>query len=168
MANTVDIARVGAQLRAISDRAQDLESEFAEDLLAVHPEFRDSARNLVHYLAMRETDITDLQEDLAVLGLSSLCHAERNVMGSIRAIQAALQPYSPGLNVAPSFEREALELRNRRAASNRRAILGDNPGDRDVSIMVTLPTEAGEECSLVREMIAAGMNVARINCAHAD
>jgi len=168
VANTVDIARVGAQLRAISDRAQDLESEFAEDLLAVHPEFRDSARNLVHYLAMRETDITDLQEDLAVLGLSSLCHAERNVMGSIRAIQAALQPYSPGLNVAPSFEREALELRNRRAASNRRAILGDNPGDRDVSIMVTLPTEAGEECSLVREMIAAGMNVARINCAHAD
>ena len=34
--------------------------------------------------------------------------------------------------------------------------------------MVTLPTEAGQSRELVSEMIAAGMNVARINCAHDD
>jgi len=32
--------------------------------------------------------------------------------------------------------------------------------------MVTLPTEAGENRELVAEMVAAGMDVARINCAH--
>ncbi len=168
MANTVDIARVGAQLRAISDRARDFETDFAEELLAVHPEFRGSARNLVHYLALRETDIRELQEDLAVLGLSSLGRAERNVMGSVRAVHAALQRYSTGADAALSPEREALELKNRRAGSNKRAMLGASPDDRDVSIMVTLPAQAAENCGLVCEMMAAGMNVARINCVHDD
>ncbi len=168
MANAVDIARVGAQLQAIIDRAREFETDYADALLAVHPEFRDSARNLVHYLALRETDIRELQEDLAVLGLSSLGRAERNVMGSIRAVQAALQQYSTGADTAVSREREALELRNPRAGVNKRAILGDNPDDRDVSIMVTLPVQAAGSCALVREMMTAGMNVARINCAHDD
>jgi pyruvate kinase len=34
--------------------------------------------------------------------------------------------------------------------------------------MVTLPTEAADNPVLVEEMLAAGMNVARINCAHDD
>jgi pyruvate kinase len=34
--------------------------------------------------------------------------------------------------------------------------------------MVTLPREAGDNFELIREMILAGMNVARINCAHDD
>ena len=168
MTNTVDIERVGAQLQAISDRSLDFETDYAEALLAVHPEFRDSARNLVHYLALRETDIRELQEDLAVLGLSSLGHSERNVMGSIRAVLAAMQQFSSGADVTASPEREALELRNPRAGANKRAMLGDNPDDRDVSIMVTLPAQAADSCVLVREMLAAGMNVTRINCAHDD
>ena len=34
--------------------------------------------------------------------------------------------------------------------------------------MVTLPSEAADNAMLVTEMIAAGMNIARINCAHDD
>ena len=61
MAGTVDIERVGAQLQAICDGARALESRYAKELLAVHPEYRDSARNLVHYLALRQSDIRELQ-----------------------------------------------------------------------------------------------------------
>jgi len=155
VANALDIEQVGFKLQAISDRARDFESKYAEDLLAVHPEFHDSARNLVHYLALRQTDIRDLQEDLAMLGLSSLGQAERNVMASIRAVQSALQHFDASAD-------------NPQADLHKKAILGDDANGRDVSIMVTLPAEASSNYLLVSEMIAAGMNIARINCAHDD
>lgn len=168
MSSSVDIERVSAQLQAISDLARDFESRFAAELLAVHPEYRDGARNLVHYLALRETDIRDLQENLAMLGLSSLGRAERNVMASIGAVTKALQNLLPGENSAPVPGRESLELRNVCAGQHREAILGTSAAGRDVSIMVTLPSEAADNLTLVTEMVAAGMNIARINCAHDD
>ena len=168
MARHVDITRLSDQLKSISDRARELESNYAEDLRAVHPAFQDSARNLVHYLALRQSDISELQEDLASLGLSSLGRAERNVMGSVRAVRAALQHISGDTDIEPHPENTSLELRNRAADAHKAAILGESPAKRDVRIMVTLPTEAAENEKLVAEMVAAGMDVARINCAHDD
>lgn len=168
MSSSVDIKRVNAQLQAISDLARDFESRYAAELLAVRPQYAEGARNLVHYLALRETDIRDLQENLAKLGLSSLGRAERNVMASIAAVRIALQHFSPGSNAAPVPGRESLELRNAGVDQHQKAVLGDSTANRDVSIMVTLPSDAASNYALVFEMIAAGMNVARINCAHDD
>ena len=168
MTGRVDIALVEAQLRAIQDRALEFQSDYAKKLAAVHPDYRESATNLVHYLALRQTDIRDLQEDLAILGLSSLGHAERNVMASIDAVRSALRRSVPDADDEPKTERDTLELKNPRADQHKRAILGPSPGDREVSIMVTLPSAATDNETLVAEMIAAGMNVARINCAHDD
>jgi pyruvate kinase len=61
-----------------------------------------------------------------------------------------------------------LQAEDPSSANHRRAMLGPSPDGRDVSIMVTLPTEAADNPDLVAEMIAAGMNVARVNCAHDD
>ena len=166
MGRQVDIERLSDQLKSIADRARELESEHAADLLAVHPEFRESARNLVHYLALRQSDVSQIQEDLAALGLSSLGRAESNVMGSVQAVWHALQPFDDGANCRPRPAGEALQLSDPAAATHKQAILGPHPKGRDVNIMVTLPTEAGQNPTLVAEMIAAGMNVARINCAH--
>lgn len=58
--------------------------------------------------------------------------------------------------------------RNPIADKHRAELLGECPKDRDVSIMVTMPTEAATNKSLVAEMLDAGMNVARINCARDD
>ena len=80
-----------AQLQEIDERCRAYESGFAAELLGVHPEYRDSARNLVHYLALREGDIRELQENLAILGLSPLDRAERNVMASLHVVQTALR-----------------------------------------------------------------------------
>jgi pyruvate kinase len=164
----VDIARVDAQLKAIHDRALEFQSRYAKELAAVHPSYRESARNLVSYLALRQTDIHELQEDLAILGLSSLGRAERNVMASIHAVQSALQRLTSGNAVESRTELDTLELKNPPADQHKSAILGPSPGEREVSIMVTLPTEAAGNEPLVTEMIAAGMNIARINCAHDD
>ncbi|MDH3429341.1 MAG: pyruvate kinase [Gammaproteobacteria bacterium] len=168
MAEVIDIERVSAQLESICERALDSESRHAAELAAVHPSFRHSAKNLVHYIALRQTDIRALQEDLSALGLSSLGQAERNVMASIRAVQSALQTLTGDPRNEHGEDRRVFELQNRDADTHKTAILGKCPGDRNVGIMVTLPTEAGSDLSLLEEMIAAGLNIARINCAHDD
>ena len=166
VAKSEKISLADAQLQEIGARCQAFESRFAAELAAVHPEYQDSALNLVHYLALRESDIRELQENLATLGLSSLDRAERNVMASIQAVRRALGAMSGEPATGATFDPRALELKNPGADSHKEAILGDAPDGRDVSIMVTLPLEAGDNYSLVKEMIVAGMSVARINCAH--
>ena len=168
MDQRVDIKALSDQLDSICARARELESEFAAELIAVHPEFRESARNLVHYVALRQFDISQMQEDLLTLGLSSLGRAERNVMGLIAAVQRALHKLAGTVDSDAETPATSLQLRNPRADVHKRAILGDHPDGRDTNIMVTLPTEAGSNPALVAEMISAGMDVARINCAHDD
>jgi pyruvate kinase len=47
-------------------------------------------------------------------------------------------------------------------------LLGTYPVGRPVRIMVTLPSTAATDYSVVRELVEAGMDIARINCAHDD
>jgi len=163
-----NIEQLSERLRAIHDRAIALEAKYEAELNEVHPASREGARNLVHYLALRKSDTSELRQDLRRLGLSSLDRAERNVLGSIDAIEQALSRLSGGDGADPEELAAALSRRNPTADEHRRAILGPTPEGRDVSIMVTLPTEAADNPSLVAEMLAAGMNVARINSAHDD
>jgi len=59
-----------------------LEKSFVRELAEVHPERINSARNLIHYLGLRQTDIRPLQESLGRLGLSSLGRLESHVLAS--------------------------------------------------------------------------------------
>ncbi len=166
MTEVVNINQISEHLESICDRARKFEARYSTELAATHPEFRDGARNLVHYLALRHTDLRDLQEDLASLGLSSLGRAERDVMASIEMVQKALSGIAGKIQLEPVKERPRIGLRNPRALLHNRAILGECSDGRDVSIMVTLPTDAGSDQALVASMIEAGMNIARINCGH--
>jgi pyruvate kinase len=47
------------------------EKSFSDDIEAVPLEWRESARNLVHYLGLRKQDIRPLQIQLSYLGLGS-------------------------------------------------------------------------------------------------
>jgi pyruvate kinase len=44
--------------------------------------------------------------------------------------------------------------------------LGEAPDNRNVRIMVTMPSEAASDPNLVRDFLNRGMNIMRINCAH--
>ncbi len=168
MSHDVDIGRIDEQLSSITRQALQLEAQYAAEIEAVHPEYHYSARNLVHYLALRQSDISELQEDLTELGLSSLGRAERNVMGTLQAVSRALHSLTRSADDEAGIPDTALELKNPVAAAHKQAIVGETKADRDVAIMVTLPPEAAENAALVGEMVGAGMNVARINCAHDD
>ena len=130
---------------------------------------RESARNLLHYLALRRVDLRQVQRCLSDLGLSSLGRAEGHtlhhldaVLGHLRGASGAGRPEAgPGHAVSPQRGRRLLAERARR-------LLGAPPAGRTTRIMVTLPTEAADDYALVRNLVAAGTDVARINCAHDD
>jgi pyruvate kinase len=134
----------------------------------LHADNQASARNLLHYLALRRHDIRQVQEDLASLGLSSLGRAESCVLANITAVLRLLhawlqRPYELAeKEAAPLGYYRGKELLGCRTE----ALLGPRPEKRGVRIMVTMPSEAAEDPDLVHEMVASGMDCMRINCAH--
>ena len=85
-----DIGQIREILASIQEGAMSLEERYADELANVHPEYREGAYNLVHYLALRKADTQSLRDALRRLGLYSLAHAERDVLGIIAAVRRAL------------------------------------------------------------------------------
>jgi len=162
----IDIEEIYGRLESICTRALQLETRFAAELDGVHTEFHDSARNLVHYLALRHDDIRDLQEQLTSLGVSSLGRAEPHVMASIQVVQKALRSIEGAGQNEFSSDQQIFEQSRQRAEKHTRDLLGSNPGSRGIGIMVTMPGEAAHDYQLVYDLVVTGMDVARINCAH--
>ena len=161
-----DMESLRQQLLQIRERAAALEARFEPELSQVHPNFAASARNLLHYVALRQYDIGELQERLAELGLSSLGRAEQHVLASIQAVQRALLGMCSDGTPDDDLGRLPFPPGEKRLQLHACALLGEPPAERAVPIMVTLPTEAAANYDYVRDLAAAGMDLARINCAH--
>jgi pyruvate kinase len=129
--------------------------------------FEAGATNLAHYLALRGLDLRGLQKVLATWGLSSFGRSEARVLASLEAVLANLQlicgDTSSGMRrpTAADFQRGGDELR--RHTDN---MFGPSHDERRTRILVTLPGKAGKNLDFVRSLFEAGMNAARINCAH--
>ncbi len=155
------------QIDALYHEALALEKKFSPAIKKVHPHFRKSAKNLLHYLALRQHDIRELQEKLAQLGLSSLGQAEGHVLASLMAVRSHLchlavcPPVNKQLSVS-YFENTKL------LTKHTQSLLGPVPQNRTTRIMVTFSTDLAKDYDLVIRMLKAGMNCARINCAHDD
>lgn len=144
------------------------EEDLADAVAAVDPAHRPSARNLAHYLALRRYDIRRLQRRLARAGLSSLGRSEPHVLVTFDRVLGMLA-LARGTDL-PEFSPPPVGFRQgeRILAANTRRLLGPRPRHRSVRIMVTLPEEAATEPRLAHELVAAGMDCARINCARDD
>jgi pyruvate kinase len=160
--------RLALELHELRQELLAGEAELADALEAVHPDNRPSARNLVHYLALRRYDIRGLQLRLARIGLSSLGRSEAHVLVTIDRVLAMLAlargAKLPEETPAPVGFRQG----ERMLAANARRLLGVTPAQRAVRIVVTLPTEAATDPRFTHDLVAAGMDCARINCARDD
>ena len=157
--------RLVRELEAIIDRAHAFERRYAGQLALLHPRQARSGRNLLHYLALRQSDLRALQNDLASLGLSSLGRSEAHVMASVFAVLSALrhlQKIGAKTRRAPVTIRQGRE----RIRAHTNELLGRKLRGSSVRIMVTFPDEAADDYGLVLDFVKAGMNCARINCAH--
>jgi pyruvate kinase len=151
------------------DAMRELEREAAPLIDAAHPDRRESAINLVHYLALRRTDLRPLQARLAALGLSSLGRAEAAVHASVRTVADVLARLVAHREMEPMTSAAAALARGQaRLSAHTRALLGPDHGARHVRIMVTMPSEAAHLPTFVEECLGAGMDIMRINCAHDD
>jgi pyruvate kinase len=161
---TADMLEALRDLRAEMVAAADADTE---RLQAVHEHFRDSARNLLHYLAFRRHDLRPLQGQLARLGLSSLGRAESHVLAAVDAVIGVLDTLHGG-GPAPLARPSDLERGPRALTAHTDDLLGAAPAERRVRIMVTMPPEAATDYLLVESLLQQGMNCMRINCAHDD
>ena len=134
----------------------------------IDPAYQASAVNLLHYLALRRRDLRSLQEKLAKLGLSSLGRAESHVLATVEALLAVLHQLQESHWRPPTPATPALNFTSGRQllADHTRMLLGPDPTERAVRIMVTMPGEAAHNYTLVHDLLERGMDGMRINCAH--
>ncbi len=140
-------------------------SAFVEQL---SPDFRASARNLLHYVALRRYDLRLLQEQLIGMGLSSLGRAESAVLANLQAVLRLLHRLAESIP-APTEPPAITHAEGRKLLRNHtHELLGPAPLGRQVRIMVTVPGEAADHGQLIRHLLHDGMDCMRINCAHDD
>ncbi|UUW73474.1 pyruvate kinase [Pseudomonas oryzihabitans] len=149
------------ELRALHGALQQASADPRLDRQALNPAYRASAQNLLAYLALRDGDLHSLQLQLSALGLSSLGRSEAAVLPAVTTLINTLERLLGGNPAARPTTKTANPL-----ADHARTLFGTPSSARAVRIMVTLPREAADNYSLVRDLLAAHMDCARINCAH--
>jgi pyruvate kinase len=157
------LGRLAQDLEDILATAGAFEERYQAQLEEVHPDQVRSALNLLHYLALRQRDISDLQSELGMLGLSGLGHAEAHVLANVHAVLQALRQMrgeDAKLPKSPVTFKQGRKLVRKHTS----ALLGKKLKGSSIRIMVTLPADAADDYDLVHGMLVAGMNCARINC----
>ncbi len=158
------------QLSELHARAGQWEQQHAAAIERVDSAWRASARNLIHYLAIRSGDIRDLQGRLRAIGLSSLGRTESSVLAGLETVLYAVRKLRGGdWSDADANQHYAGFIAGRELLRKHSdAFFGSPPGGRLQRIMVTLPPEAATQPELIRRLLEAGMDWARINGAHDD
>ena len=164
----LEIESIIARLKPIRLEVLQAEQHFRGELDHVYSGNLQSARNLVHYMSLRRHDLRELQEELGRLALSSLGRLESHVIATLDALLALLHKLAgkawSGRAIEETFDEYdagSILLEKHTVAS-----LGEAPANRNVRIMVTMPSAAADDPDLVHNFLDRGMNIMRINCAH--
>ncbi|QVL53906.1 MAG: pyruvate kinase [Cyanobium sp. M30B3] len=173
----VDLLQIREQLLELRRQLLSFEQEQAARLAAVAAPHRLSARNLLHFVAFHRHNHhrphqPSLQQALRQRGLSTLAGCEPHLLASLNSLIAVVHclcgtPVDPGEagydpDTAPGIEPPAsFEQGHALLRRHSERLLGSGR-----AVMVTLPAAATHDPSLIPELVNAGMDVARINCAH--
>ncbi len=145
-----------------------LETSHTGHLAALTGDALISARNLLHYLGIRQLDLREVQRGLSEMGLSSLGRLEAHTMYTLEAIIRILHQLSGSGEPLVFSEPVPVDMKGGAALLQRRAerLMGRPSGSRSVRIMVTMPSHAADDPHFVERMLLSGMDIMRINCAH--
>ena len=108
------------------------------------PDYRPSAENLAHYLALRGGDRRDLQLRLMQVGLSSMGRAESRVMPTLDAVLTLLAALTEGRQLT-AFPSAGFFTGRQRITARAERLMGPLSPHSSVRLMVTLPTEAADD-----------------------
>jgi pyruvate kinase len=169
-----DLADIREQLLELRRQLLAFEQEQAALLAAVAAPYRASARNLLHFVAFHRHNHhrphqPSLQEALRRRGLSTLAGCDPHLLASLNGVIGVVESLcgttadnrdggtGPGESIAPVSFEQGHALLHRHSEQ----LLGSAR-----AVMVTLPAAATHDPSLIPELVSAGMDVGRINCAH--
>lgn len=166
-----DIETLISRLEEILQFVQTREADFADLIQKIQPHYQDSARNLIHYMALRSFDLRPIQEELSMMSISSLGHSEGYTLTNLKKILHLLRMVA-GLTdtgVQEDFHSPLNYYRSKeQLQENTLQLFGAHPGYHSTRIMVTMPREAAYDYDLVRSLLQSGMNIARINTSHEE
>ena len=143
---------------------------FANELAnKVQPDYRLSAKNLYRYLILRNHDLRKLHDTLSDIGVSSLRTSEGYVLSNIYNVLKILRRLQNN-SFNEELVAETIGYKGSKALIKKHANLLFNATEKShfTEIMVTLPAESADDINLVSEMVANGMEIARINLSHGD
>lgn len=154
------------KVEELAERAITAERTHGYLLDTVHPRNMASARNLLHYLAIRSFDLRALQYELSDLAISSHSHSEAYTLNNLQKIGRLLKALI-GLEFA-NDEIDPLDSNasNQILKKNSSDLLGPVSFAGQTKIMVTLPGEVANDYALILQLLNEGMHIARINTAH--
>ena len=132
----------------------------------VPDERRAALLNLKHYLCVRRHDLRPLQLHLSMLGLSSLNHLEPHVASGLSAVLQVARALLGEVTWTAPTEQPRIDDCYRLIEPHAEKLLGPHRSDRHVRIMVTMSAAQAADARGLGALMAAGMDVARINCAH--
>ena len=162
------LQEINTQIDAILQKVTDYETRYSKQILNVHPNYQKSAKNLIHYLALRTFDNDILQDKLYNLGLPSSTSSESSILQNIitfKTIINSLLKIDEDINADSALTNsESKQL----LLKNTDALFGKIKNNRVTRIMVTQPTMASEDESFAQNLTKLGMDCARVNCAHDD
>ena len=125
-----------------------------------------SVLNLAHYLALRQQGLRCLQRRLMLFGLSSLGRLESRVLPTLEAVIAGLAALAGRTLPETALDERAFFAGEARLVAAAEALFGPAPPNRQTRIMVTLPSDAAWRADFILDLARAGIDCARINCAH--
>ena len=152
------LMKIKQELEELNGFMLNSEKQHQALLTNIHPSQNISALNLLHYLALRSKDIRELQHELHKQGYSSLTNAEGYIRSQLLAV---LKHFDHGEESSCTSE-VSTALLSERAST----LFGNSLGSSTPSIMITLKTSHAQDILAVKKLLRAGMNIARINCAH--
>lgn len=140
---------------------------------AADAEHREGVRNVQYFARLQADDARHIVAQLRAVGIRVSDQAP--VADQLRAAKTLLQNLGGQSSDDGGAEGEsyditrlaaAIERSQEQLASNSSALLGEPRDGMPSCVMVTLPTEAADDPDLVQSFADAGMDIARINCAH--
>ena len=150
-----DLDQLLQSLEELRGHCLAMEQSLKDEIDQVAPDYQPSARNLVHYLALRQHDVRELQRELSRLGLSSLGRLEGHTLAAIDAVIGALRKLRGGLHAPLQGEPPVgYEAGAQILERHCQELLGPTGKD-SARIMVTMPSEAARRYALVRDLVAA-------------
>ncbi|MCO5608463.1 hypothetical protein L7F22_062673 [Adiantum nelumboides] len=183
------------KLEALHLHALALEQWHGSWLSSVHRKYQKSAQNLLHYMAIKSVDLEEVQSSLPTLGLASIEGAEGHVVASLSRTIGAARALVRSLADTDAGTEDRLFLKHKEEGEtnflqdavahdvltpisigrsklllnhNTITLFGPRTSQRKTYIMVTLSEEVIQNEDAVLELMKAGMDIARINCAHGN